>query len=95
MPDEVATEVVFHVPALYPSVNDPRWGPVPRAAQEARRSRVVILINGRTVLDQAVKDNGTPSSPVAFGQNPVGGSWVGGQFSGRLLQVTRLELSAP
>jgi len=94
-PPEVATEIVFHFPALYPPVGDARWGAVPRAEQEARRARVTILLNGRVVLDQEAKATAAPSSPVVFGKNPVGGSWVGERFTGRLMQGMRLPLSGP
>jgi hypothetical protein len=32
---------------------------------------------------------------VVFGKNPVGGSWVGERFTGRLMQGMRLPLSGP
>lgn len=88
-----ATEIIFHFPALYPPVGDPRWGKVSLAAQEARRSRLTILVNGRVVLDQEVKPTGAPSAPVFLGRNSVGGSWVTNKFTGRLLQGMRLPLS--
>lgn len=91
---EVETEIIFHFPALYPPVGDARWGDVPRAIQEARRSRLTILVNDRVVLDQEVRDNGTPSSPMVFGQNPVGGSLVGGKFTGRMGRILRLPLGS-
>lgn len=91
-PPHAATEIIFHFPSLYPPVGDPRWGGVPRIQQESRRTRLTILLNGKIVLDQEVKATGAPSSPVAFGRNPVGGSWVGEKFTGRLVQGMRLPL---
>ena len=94
-PPDVATEIIYHFPALYPPVGDPRWGDVPRATQEARRSRLTIVVNGKVVFDRAVSATQAPSAPVAFGQNPVGGSWVSGKFSGRVVQGMRLPLAGP
>ncbi|HVT73218.1 MAG TPA: hypothetical protein VHD61_08785 [Lacunisphaera sp.] len=94
-PPEANTTVEFRFPALYPPPGDGRWGGMPRTGQESRRSHLTILVGGRVVLDREVRDNGTPAAPVAFGRNPVGGTWVGEKFSGRLVQVARLPLAPP
>lgn len=94
-PGDVTKEIVIRFPALFPPVGDPRWGEVPRAVQQIRRSHLTILVDDRVVLDREVKPTRVPSGPVAIGENPVGGSLVGPAFTGRLLQVTRLPLSAP
>lgn len=87
---DVPADVTFHFPALYPPAGDPGWGGVDRATQEARRSRLTILLNGRIVLDREVNAPVQPSAPVSFGENPVGGSWVTNKFSGRLVHARRL-----
>lgn len=95
-PSDVPAEVVIHFPALYPPVGDPRWGKVERVRQEARRSRLTMLLNGRVVLDREVGDTDVPPVPVAFGENPVGGSLVTHKFSGLLVPgLRRLRLDAP
>jgi len=94
-PSDMPTEIVLHLPALYPPVGDPRWGAVPRDVQVARRSRMALLLNGRVVLEREVRETPVPPAPVAFGKNPVGGSWVGEKFTGRLIQGMRLPLVEP
>ncbi|HVT73219.1 MAG TPA: hypothetical protein VHD61_08790 [Lacunisphaera sp.] len=95
VPSDAPALVVVHFPALYPPVGDARWAGVERALQEARRSQVSILVNGKVVLNRAAPDTGAPSAPVAFGENPVGGSLVLPRFSGRLQAGTRrLRLDA-
>ena len=93
---DTPAEVIFHFPALYPPVGDSRWGSIDRVRQEARRSRLTILLNGKVVLDREVQDPHAPAGPVSFGENPVGGSLVTPRFTGRLVPgLRRLRLDAP
>lgn len=94
-PSDAPTEVVFNFPALFPPVGAARWGGVPVATQQALRTHLTILVNGRKVFEREVPDTGAPNTPVEFGANPAGGSWVTDRFSGRLVQGMRLPLAQP
>jgi len=85
--------VTFYLPALYPPPGDRRWGEIPLAMQLKARTQIGIMLNGATVLERPVPAPRREQSAVYYGKNPVGGSWVGPAFSGRILQVTRLPLA--
>lgn len=92
-PGEQPTDVVFSFPALFPPVGDPHWGGVPPAVQAARRSQLKIEVNGRVVLQREMGAVALPSTPIAIGKNPAGGSLVYDKFSGRVMQAGRLPLT--
>lgn len=88
-------EVTFSIPVFYPPADDLRWGGVATEARERWRSRLVITVNGESVVDRGVKAPVPRQPTVTYGRNPVGGSVVQPAFTGQILRVMREPLAKP
>jgi hypothetical protein len=87
-PDAVI-DVSCAVPALFPRAGDPAWAGLTPLAQEHRLGEYIIAVNGTTRLRGVVHYNEPAGSPVYYGANPMGGSFVSAFFTGSILHVTR------
>ena len=87
-PDAVI-DVTCAVPALFPPEGDAAWGEITTVAQRRRLSEYIIAVNGTTRLKGSVTYREPPGSPVYYGANPMGGSFVSSLFTGTILHVRR------
>lgn len=88
-------EIILEFACLLPLPGDAAWGGVGAEEQARRRERLRIWLNGRIVVDQASRAQVQRAATVAFGANPLGGSFVGGAYSGKILSASRLPLDDP
>lgn len=82
-------EIVVAFPALFPPESDVRWGTATAEEKRERLRQIRFALNGSEVLAQVLKWPQPRVRTTCIGLNPVGGSWVGAKFAGRVLQVQR------
>ncbi|HEX7632306.1 MAG TPA: hypothetical protein VF388_09245, partial [Lacunisphaera sp.] len=82
-------DLVIAAPVLFPAAGDPRWSSTTPARQQSLLSRVTVTWNNQTILDQPAPVYPMDPIDLTWGENPVGGSFVGSKFSGRILQTGR------
>jgi hypothetical protein len=85
-------EIIYEFACLLPLPGEAAWGRVEMREQAQRRERLRIWLNGQVVVDQAVRVPEQQAITVAIGVNPLGGSFVGGAYSGQVLSSSRLPL---
>ena len=78
--------------SLYPA-DDAAWRPSPVAAG-SRVGRLYVAVNGEPVLDAERECYLAPLSSVVLGKNLPGSSTCGPEFTGELLEISRLDPAA-
>jgi hypothetical protein len=78
-------DVACDLPALYPGEGETSWGSTPPEVQKLRSHEYVIAVNGVARLRGSVTYTQAPHSPLYFGANPLGGSFVSNSFTGKIL----------
>jgi hypothetical protein len=81
--------IVCEMPALFPNPDDGAWSDVPAATRTERTSRFRILVDGVVRLEGTLPYEQPRHSPLYFGANPLGGSFVTPRFSGVILQAVQ------
>jgi hypothetical protein len=82
-------EVKFFLPGLFAAVGDPSWGGTSASLQGIRKGRFYILVNN-VVREKGLIDYPQPAHPrIYVGENPVGGGYVTGGFSGTFLAASQ------
>jgi hypothetical protein len=87
--DDAQIDVACDLPAFYPEEGDPAWGKVAREEQRLRRHQFRITVDGRVRLEGRVDYKLPVHSPIYFGANPLGGSFVSGLLTARILRVSQ------
>lgn len=88
--DPTAEHVLdISIGSLYPA-DDAAWRPSPVAAG-SRVGRLYVAVNGEPVLDTERECYLAPLSSVVFGRNLPGSSTCGPEFTGELLEISRLD----
>lgn len=82
-------EVTCAVPAFFPAEGDHEWAGITEGAQQRRRSEYIIAVNGTTRLKGSLQYVEPPHSPIYYGVNPLGGSFVSSTFTGAILRVAQ------
>jgi hypothetical protein len=82
-------EVTCAMPAFYPEVGDNDWNGITTNVQKRRRAEYLISVNGVIRLKGSVTYVEPPHSPIYFGLNPLGGSFVSSTFTGKILRITQ------
>jgi hypothetical protein len=82
-------EVTCAMPAFYPEEGNEAWGNLSTNVQKRRRSEYIISVNGVVRLKGSVVYVEPPHSPIYFGVNPLGGSFVSSVFTGRILSIVQ------
>ncbi|MDD2762716.1 MAG: hypothetical protein PHE83_01945 [Opitutaceae bacterium] len=82
-------EVEISLGPLYPP-DDPAWQTTDQAVLERLRSTLQVRVDGRVVLQQAVKAYPAGADQVYIGKNPIGGSTCGAEFTGRIVRVEHI-----
>lgn len=77
--------------ALYPP-DHPKLKGLSRAEIERLRKRIIVSLNGRTVLDQPVFSFDSSAAEVTVGESRIGGSNTEPKFVGEILHVQRLPI---
>jgi len=86
-PGEGEITLVCELPAFYPNEGDPGWGQTARADQIRHHRDFIIAVDGVVRL-KGTTDYGQPMrSPLYFGVNPLGGSFVSDRFTGTILEA--------
>lgn len=67
------------------------WHSLPEAVRLKARGTVRVRVNGRVVLDAPARPHPCPPAEVYVGRNPIGASTCDAEFSGRILEVQRVE----
>ena len=75
-------DVTCAVPAFFPAEGDHEWAGITAGAQQRRRSEYIIAVNGTTRLKGSLQYVEPPHSPIYYGVNPLGGSFVSSTFTG-------------
>jgi hypothetical protein len=87
-------ELVFELPSLYPPERDWRWGEVAPDRQRDLLGRVRVTVDGVRRLEKKALAPPPRHPGIFYGQNPLGGSWVSRNFTGVILESSRLSLDA-
>lgn len=82
-------DVICALPAFFPAEGDVEWAGITGRAQQRRRSEYIIAVNGTTRLRGSIRYVEPPHSPIYFGVNPLGGSFVSSAFTGAILGVAQ------
>jgi len=82
-------DVTIYLPALFPGKGDPAWGAYSTALQEKWRGQSVIVVDGKARLVTPGAYPLRPHSPLYYGRNPLGGSFVSDYFTGVIEQVSQ------
>jgi hypothetical protein len=82
-------DLTCDLPACYPDAGDAAWGKTPPAEQQLRLHQYRIAVNGVVRLQGSVNYHQPPHSPLYFGINPLGGSFVSNRFTGKILRITQ------
>jgi hypothetical protein len=91
LPAEDRIDVTCSVPAFFPAVGSRRWKGAPESLQKRRHSTYVITVNGTVRLTGEIDYDEPEHSPLYFGLNGVGGSWVSAKFTGGVLKASQLS----
>jgi hypothetical protein len=81
--------VTCTLPAFYPQEGDGAWGRVPPEIRKRRSSEFSIAVDGVVRLKGSVDYREPKHSPIYFGANPLGGSFVSDKFTGTILQIAQ------
>jgi hypothetical protein len=82
-------EVTCAMPTFYPEVGSPAWGDITSNVQRRRRSEYIISVNGVQRLKGSVAYVEPQHSPIYYGVNPLGGSFVSSMFTGKILRIVQ------
>jgi len=78
-------ELLIRTGALYPELSDNgAWGAVEPEVRSAFKSRVSVILDGKTVLESATPAHPSPPGAVTVARNAIGGSTADPEFSGKL-----------
>jgi len=75
-------DVTIYVPALFPEKGSASWGAYSPALQEKWRGQTVIVVDGKVRLKVPGIYPLPPHTPIYYGRNPLGGSFVSDYFTG-------------
>lgn len=89
LPADNRIDITCSVPAFFPPVGNRQWRSVPESLQKQRHSEYVITVNGTVRLSGQIDYDEPQHSPLDFGVNRVGGSWVSAQFTGTVLKASQ------
>jgi hypothetical protein len=78
--------------ALFPPQEDPAWHGVPDDERARSCASIRVEMDGRTIIDAPFHAYPTTPEEIDVGQNRIGGSTTGTQFTGDTLMVRRLGL---
>jgi len=76
-------EFVVSMGSLLPPADDPIYGREPEWAK--LRSRLLVTLNGRTVLNLRMECYASRADQLFIGSNPLGGSTAAARFLGRIV----------
>lgn len=83
-------ELEISVGSLYPSTEDIVFIGRPAAAVAAVKNRVVIKLDGQTVIDGEASCYDSSPDQVTLGRNTINGTSAGPVFTGKILSVERV-----
>ena len=82
-------EIEISLGSLYPAEESPEWADWPAAVRQERKSRLSVLLDGRSVLEAPLTAYPAIPSQVTVGANRIGASSCGLEFGGELLWTGR------
>lgn len=82
-------ELVISIGSLFPASEDIVFAGTPAAAVAGLKNRVVITLDGRTVIDSEATCYDSSPDQVTVGRNAIRGTSCGPEFSGEILTVQR------
>ncbi len=82
-------ELACSIPALYPAAGDPEWQAMSAAAETHLLRNYIIAVDGVVRLSGQVDYGQDPHMPVYLGVNPLGGSFVSNEFTGKILSASQ------
>jgi hypothetical protein len=89
IPADNRIDLTCSLPAFFPPVGSRSWRSAPESLQRQRHTDYVVTVNGTVRLSGQIDYEQPPHSPLYFGVNRVGGSWVSSQFTGAVLKATQ------
>ena len=89
VPDRREVEIIYAFPALYPNREKILGRDIFHDKRSESRTNYRVSVNGREVVAGRIPPGATRDENVVYGVNPAGGSLVGNEYTGRILQVTR------
>lgn len=89
IPPGPSLDLEISLGSLYPA-DEPAWSSMDAAMLQRLRATVQVRLNGRVVWQHAAAAYPAAAAQVYCGQNPIGGSSCGAEFSGRILKVERV-----
>jgi hypothetical protein len=84
--------VTVSLGSLYPGENDPAWAGVSAEARARCLDRMTIMLDGKVVLDAALGSHPTTRDEITVGENRIGGSTCGPDFTGQIHVMRRSGL---
>lgn len=82
-------DVVLSLPMLLPPDTDPIWVGLTERARQFWKNHIIIQQNGKCVIFSDSKYDMPVNSPIYYGLNPLGGSFVSNRYTGKILLVKK------
>jgi hypothetical protein len=88
-------DVEISIGSLFPADGDILFGNLEETAVEALKERVLVKLDGATVIDAVSNCYESPPDLVTIGRNEIGGSTTGPAFTGKILMQSRSLIMKP
>jgi hypothetical protein len=89
LPPDGRISVVCSLPAYFPAEGDRHWRGASAARQKQRCTEYEVAVDDVVRLSGPIDYPQPSHSPLYFGVNAVGGSWVSSRFTGAVLKVSQ------